>query len=59
MIDLLVFTEHSKHFIEIPKNYVVGVLHPRRTCGDSAGSESFHIDVAVQQQSLYQFHNES
>ena len=67
LLGQLVFTEQSKHFIEIPKDRQItkncGTTSwvyciQGELCGDSAGSESFHIDVAVQQ-SLHQFHDES
>ena len=67
LLGQLVFSERSKHFIEIPKDRQIAkncgttswvYCIQGELCGDSAGSESFHIDVAVQQ-SLHQFHNES
>ena len=66
LLGQLVFTLHSKQFIEIEDqqiskqcttkswmHYIQGELY-----GDQPGSESFHLDVAIQQ-SIHQFHGES
>ena len=66
LLGQLVFTLHSKQFIEIKDqqiskqcttkswmHYIQGELY-----GDQPGSESFHLDVAIQQ-SIHQFHGES
>ena len=67
LLGQLVFTLHSKQFIEIKQDqqiskkcttkswmyYIQGELY-----GDQLGSESFHLDVAIQQ-SIHQFHGES
>ena len=67
LLGQLVFTLHSKQFIEIKHDqqiskqcttkswmyYIQGELY-----GDQLGSESFHLDVAIQQ-SIHQFHGES
>ena len=67
LLGQLVFTEHSKQFSEIPKDRQIAkncgttswvYCIQGELCGDCAGSESFHIDVAVQQ-SLHQFHDAS
>ena len=67
LLGQLVFSEHSKQFIQIPQNQQI-TKHCNtmswvyciqgELSGDAAGSENFHIDVAVQQ-SLHQFHNET
>ena len=66
LLGQLVFTLHSKQFNEIEDqqitkqcttkswmHYIQGELY-----GDQPGSESFHLDVAIQQ-SIHQFHGES
>ena len=67
LLGQLVFSEHSKQFIEIPQDKQITKNCNTKSwvyciqgelSGDSAGSESFHIDIAVQQ-SLHQFHNET
>ena len=67
LIGQLTFSVQSKQFIEIPKGKQI-VKNCGTTSwvyciqgelsGDCAGSESFHIDISVQQ-SVHRFHNET
>ena len=67
LIGQLIFSVRSKQFIEIPKGKQIAkncgttswvYCIQGELTGDSAGSESFHIDISVQQ-SIHQFQNET
>ena len=67
LLGQLVFTVHSKQFIEIKQDQQISKQCATKSwvyCiqgelfGDQPGSESFHLDVAIQQ-SIHHFHNET